>query len=236
MTKKLITKNIDHFFRGAFSVDIVLITFHNQSLKLLLQKKKDLPIKEEWGLPGNLIDPNEDTNSAIDNLLLSLIGRNDIYKKQLRTFSELNRHPLGRIITFAYYGLIAFEEVKHINSPDLKWIPIKNPPSLSLDHNHILKEVFKRFQKGLLRHPNVFHLLPQKFILSDIISIYEQSFNQKMDLPNFRKLILKSGLVEPLGENNKGDKSFGRPAELFRYVKSEDKRKLKDKINFRFYA
>ena len=46
MTKMPITQNIEHFFRGAFSVDIVLISFHNQSLKLLLQKKKDLPIKE----------------------------------------------------------------------------------------------------------------------------------------------------------------------------------------------
>jgi len=228
--------SLDHFFRGAFSIDMVLITFHNQKLKILLQEKKDLPGGKQLGLPGKLILPNEDTDEAIDNLMVSILGNAEFYKKQLRAFSELDRHPLGRIITFAYYGLIPFKKIDKNIFEELHWADFDNMPKLSLDHNHILNEVFKRFKKGLNRHPLVFQLLPEKFILSDITTIYEKAFNQKLDLPNFRKRILNGGLVAPSGEFKKSEKGYGRPAELYMQSNITQKAPVRNQIHFQFSA
>ena len=166
-----------------------------QKLQILLQTKRDVPFEGELGLPGKLILPNEDNNAALREMMRKHIGTDDFYRKELKTFSALDRHPLGRIITFAYYGLIPFERLEGALGKDLHWCPIRELPSLCADHNEIVKQVFWRFRKGLLRHPLVFQLLPSKFALSEIIAIYEQAFGEKMDKPNFRKKVLNSGLM-----------------------------------------
>ena len=127
------TNSLESFFRGAFSIDIVLITFHEKRLKILIQEKKGIPFKDEVGLPGKLILPNEDTDEALDQFMTSLIGHCDFYKKQLRAFSEIGRHPLGRIITFAYYGMIPYEQLSPELSNELTWCRIDQLPKLSLD-------------------------------------------------------------------------------------------------------
>lgn len=225
------TISIDRFFRGAFSVDILLITYHDKKLKILLQEKKEIPFQNEWGLPGELILPNEDVDEAMEKLMTTLVGQSDFYKKQLTTFSNINRHPLGRIVTFAYYGLIPFERLNQNLSSELKWCEISKLPKLILDHNHIVDKVFQRFRKGLLSRPIVFHTLPDKFILSDIIGVYEQALNETFDVRNFRKKILSSRIIIPLGEFRKSKSHGGRPAELYE-LNTTKKKITKDRIRF----
>lgn len=232
-TKGVNSESLDHFFRGAYSIDIVVITFHLGRLKILLQKKEEAPYEDQLGLPGKLILPNEDTDKALNKLLNSLIGTSDFYKKQLRAFSEVDRHPLGRVITFAYYGLVPYEQIILPLSAQLSWHVMDAIPTLSYDHNYILSAVLKRFRKGLLRHPNVFELLPNEFIISEMISIYEQAFNTKLDAPNFRKQVKNSQLVRALGKSRENKGSMGRPAELYTF----DKIKylgLKEKVQYNF--
>ncbi len=225
------TISLDRFFRGAFSVDILLITYHDKKLKILLQQKKEIPFQNEWGLPGELISPNEDADKAMENLMTSLVGQSDFYRKQLNTFSDIDRHPFGRIVTFAYYGLIPSERLNQKLSSELKWCEISKLPELTLDHNHIVKKVLQRFRKGLLSRPIVFHTLPDKFILSDIIGVYEQALNETFDVRNFRKKILSSGIISPLGEFRKSKSHGGRPAELYE-LNTTKKKIAKDRIRF----
>lgn len=226
--------NLNHFFRGAFSIDIVLICFRNKKLKVLLQEKTDLPGQKEWGLPGKLMLPNEDTHKAMDIFMDSLIGTSDFFKKQVGTFSDLGRHPLGRVISFAFYGLIPEKTIENLSSASLKWVPIKEAKNLSYDHDEILGFALSRFQKGLLRHPRVFELLPEEFILPDIIRIYEMAFEMEFDMPNFRGRILKSQLVEPTGEYLLEPYGQGRPPMLYRFNKSKAEENYKEQIRFNF--
>ncbi|MEN8794460.1 MAG: hypothetical protein ABF294_08425 [Flavobacteriales bacterium] len=224
------SKSLDYIFRAGFSVDIVIVTYHNKKLKILLHKKEEEIIENDLGLPGKLILPNENIDKAIDKLLINIIGVNSFYKKELTTFSDIGRHPLGRIITFVYYGLVSFDEINKNLSADLKWCEITEVPNLILDHNQITKKVFSRFRKGLLRHPIVFNLLPEKFIISDIIAIYEQVFNRKIDVRNFRKKLLSSELLIPLGEIQKNKLYNGRPSQLYSLNKID--KKLQAQIHF----
>lgn len=226
---------IDHFFRGAFSVDIVLISFCKGKLKVLLQEKDEPPFQNELGLLGKLILPNEDTDKALNDLLYSNLGTSKFYKKQLRAFSEVGRHPLGRVITFAYYGLVPFHLIENIPpSSGLSWHLIDSIPKLSYDHNKILNKVLGRFKKGLLRHPTVFEMLSEEFTISDIISIYEQAFAQKVDASNFSKQVKNSETILPLNKFRLEKRNTGRPPQLYSFNKEKYQRHFKDKIKFNF--
>ncbi len=76
MINPITTIPVDHFFRGAFSIDMVLITFIDDELKVLLQEKNEPPHEGELGLPGKLILPIEDTDQAMNNFMTELIGKN----------------------------------------------------------------------------------------------------------------------------------------------------------------
>lgn len=225
---------LEHFFRGAFSVDLALFTFHEGKVKVLLQEKDEDPYKNQLGLPGNLILPNEDTDVAIDNLSHSLINKSDFYKKQLRAFSEVGRHPLGRVITITYYGLIPYERLPNELSRKLSWHDIDEIPTLSYDHNYIVKTVIRRFRKGLLRHPTAFELLPSEFIISDLIRIYEHAFGEKVDAPNFRKQIKRSELINALGKFEDSKNKIGKPSQLFSFDKASYLGKRKNIVQFNF--
>ena len=225
---------VDHFFRAAFSIDLVLITFKDEELKVLLQEKSDRPVHGELGLPGRLILPHEDTDQAMNTFVKELIGTESFYKKQLKAFSDVNRHPFGRVITFAYYGLIPFDKLDLSISSGLTLHNAYEVSGLCLDHDRILSSVLKRFKKGLLRHPIVFEILPEKFILSDVKIIYEQVFGKQLDTPNFRKLIKKSDLIYPTGEIKQGKNIIGRPPIYYAFNKERYLGHFKERIHFYF--
>ena len=233
LTKSHLSTPLEHFFRGAFSVDLALFTFQEGKVKILLQEKEEEPYKGQLGLPGNLILPNEDTDIAIEKLCFSLLGKNDFYKKQLRAFSEVGRHPLGRVITITYYGLISEERLANDLSSNLSWHNIDEIPKLSYDHNTILKNIIRRFRKGLLRHPTAFELLPNEFIISDLIRIYEQAFGKTLDAPNFRKQVKRSKLIKALGKFEDTRNKMGKPSQLFSFDNDAYKG-YKNNVQFNF--
>lgn len=225
--------SIDHFFRGAFSVDLAVITFHEGKLKLLLEEKTEHPFENTFGLPGNLILANENTDAAIDGISSKLLGTSDFYKKQLRAFSDVDRHPLGRVITFVYYGLIPYDSIKQSKSKKLKWVSIHQIPELPYDHNKIVNHIIKRFKKGLNRHPNVFHLMPYEFTLTELIQIYEITFDKKIDHSNFGKQVKNSELIEPLSKVKSQGNKTGRPPQLYKFNQSKYKVR-QERIQFNF--
>lgn len=232
LRKPTYTESLDLYFRGGFSIDIVLLTFDQGHLQILLQEKEDLPAQNEIGLPGKLILPNEEVDGAMNSFLISLIGTFDFYKKQLHTFSNVGRHPLGRVVSFAYYGLISGERLKWNLPKTLAWYPLSAVPELAYDHRDILSLVMDRFKKGLLQHPIVFELLPQKFILSDVISIYEEVFGKKVDASNFRRQLKKSNLIAPTESYQRPYGGIGRPAR--KYVIREDQIQYEREENVQF--
>lgn len=225
---------IDHFFKGAFSIDVVLFTYIDNQIKFLLQKKQDHPIENEWGLPGKLISPNQDTDEAVQEMMEEMLGKTEFYKRQLKTFSELDRHPLGRIITIAFYGLIANDVYPKKLKPNLKWVNLEGEYDLTLDHNKILEEAKIELKDSLMWKPDVFHLLPKKFVFADLIEVYRILFNKNIDVANFRKKVLASKLVKPTGEFKPRYKSHGRPAEYFIYSPKSKQKIEKDGDFFNF--
>jgi 8-oxo-dGTP diphosphatase len=225
---------IEKFFKAAFSVDLVLFTFSKGGLKVLLMEKQEEPYTGMLGFPGKLIAPNEDTDRSLTEYVKDLMGLEGFYFKQLKALSEVGRHPMGRVVTIAYYGLVEVSRLPSELPEGLNWHGIKDLPELSFDHNKIFKVAMNRFKKGLSRHPTVFELLPERFILADMMKIYEQAFGRKLDKPNFRRRVRKSELIKPAGTLKKEDGLMGRPPEYYSFDKSSYVAKPFDPIVFNF--
>jgi 8-oxo-dGTP diphosphatase len=206
------------FFTLALSVDGVVFGFDQEGLKILLINRGAEPFRGMWALPGDLVAPSEDLDLAAKRVLHELTGLDKVYLEQVRTFGRLDRHPLGRVLTVAYFSLIKIEDyqVQHASwAADAGWFNIQQLPLLAFDHEEILLACLTRLRRRVRARPIGFELLPEKFTLSTLQHLYESILGTELDKRNFRKKILAMDLLESLSEVQNG--VAHRPAKLFRF-------------------
>lgn len=84
--------------------------------------------------------------------------------------------------------------------------------ALQLDHRRILATALGRLRGKLKYRPVIFDLMPERFTLRALQQTTELVVGANLHKQNFRRLVEKSGLVEPTGVM---ERARGRPAELF---------------------
>jgi len=202
------------------SIDCLIFGFKDGELDVLLVKHGDGISKGKWALPGGWIKYNESVDHAANRILQSLTGVSDIYLEQLRSFGEVKRYPLNRVITIAYYALVKAENYAlnpGFTASDVKWCGIHDVPNLPYDHGQILDAGFKYLKHKVRHEPIGFNLLPEKFTLHQIQQLYEAILETRLDKPNFRRKLLKMNLLIPCQEKQK-DVSH-RAANLYKFDK-----------------
>lgn len=208
----------DDFFKSAFSVDAVVFGFDEEQLKVLLIRRGAEPYMGDYALPGDLVYPDEDLDLAARRVLMELTGLRDVFLEQVKTFGKVNRHPMGRVITIAYYSLVKtrdFEVGPSNWAKEADWFPVEALPQLAFDHQEILNSSLKRLREEVRNKPIGFELLPDKFTLAQLQSLYESLLGVKLDVRNFRKKILAQKILQELTERQHG--VAHRPAKLYRF-------------------
>jgi 8-oxo-dGTP diphosphatase len=210
--------HIDDFFKTAFSVDCVIFGFDNDDLKILVIKCETPPYVGQWSLLGDLVHPKEDLDAAAKRILLARTGLNHVYLEQVQAFGQVGRHPLGRVITIAYYSLVKISDY-HLQPSNLdnglSWHSITEMESMSFDHNEVLAACLKRLRQRVRNQPIGFRLLPAQFTLTELQSLYEAVLGRHLDKRNFRKKILSMNLLIEQKEPQKGVPH--RPAKLYKF-------------------
>ncbi|HEY8938063.1 MAG TPA: NUDIX domain-containing protein [Cyclobacteriaceae bacterium] len=204
----------------ALSIDCLIFGFKDGELDVLLVKHAEGISKGKWALPGGWIKYNESVDEAANRLLHSLTGVSNIYLEQLRSFGEVMRYPLERVITIAYYALVNAENYSlspGFTASDVQWCNIHEVPKLPYDHNEILQAGFKHLKHKVRHEPIGFNLLPKKFTLHHIQELYEAILETELDKPNFRRKLLKMNLLVPCHE--KQEDVSHRAASLYRFDK-----------------
>ncbi len=216
--------NISQFFQSAFSVDNVIFGFDEGDLKILLVKRGEEPFNNMWALPGEMVYPHENLDDAASRVLQQLTGLTEVYLEQVQTFGAPHRHPVGRVITIAYFSLIKidqFELMPSLWAKSAKWHSISNVAPLAFDHNEILEASIQKLKRRVRVQPIGFELLPPKFTLTELQHLYEAILqtNQKkgIDKRNFRKKILAMDILVDCNENQEG--VAHRPAKLYTFDK-----------------
>lgn len=210
--------NFKSYFKSAFTVDNVIFGFEDGTLQVLLIKRNIEPAYGKWALPGNFVEPNEALDDACGRVLEQLTGVQDVYLEQVKTFGKVDRHPFGRVITVAYYSLVKssnFELTPASIAVKAKWLPVKEIGQLAFDHNEILTACLERLKLRVRARPVGFELLPRKFTLTELQTLYEAILDTELDKRNFRKKILSMDLLEDLNELQ--ENVAHRPAKLYQF-------------------
>jgi 8-oxo-dGTP diphosphatase len=206
------------FFQSAFSVDCVVFGFDNEKLKVLLIRRGAEPFLGDYAVPGDLVYLDEDLDVAAKRVLRELTTLSDVYLEQVQTFGKVDRHPFGRVITISYYSLIKIDdyELGAANwAKEAKWHAVDDLPRLAFDHREIVDACLNRLRMDVMNKPIGFELLPEKFTLTQLQSLYESLLGMQLDTRNFRKRILSQDILLELNERQDG--VAHRPAKLYQF-------------------
>lgn len=212
------------YFKSAFTVDNVIFGFDEGDLKVLLIKRLEEPFLGMWALPGYFVRSNEDLDEAARRVLNELTGLQNVFLEQSHSFGGVNRHPLGRVITVAYFSLIKISDFQLRPGTDsiaeeVRWFSVAQLPALGFDHLEIVRVCFERLKRLVRIRPVGFELLPPKFTLTELQHLYEAILETDLDKRNFRKKILSMNLLIDLDEIQAG--VAHRPARLYQFDKKK---------------
>ncbi len=206
------------------AVDCIIFGFDIEGLKLLIFKRHYQPLAGEWSLLGSFVERDENIKDTAHRVLKEVTGFNKIFVEQLHTFGSVARDSGDRVVSIAYWSLIKLNEQNtHLNVEgyEAKWVDFKKVPKLVLDHNEMVNVALSRLRERARIRPIGFELLPDKFTLPQLFNLYQAIYQTTLDDRNFRRKILRSGLLLELGEKDKSTSKRGAQLYKFDYDRYE---------------
>jgi 8-oxo-dGTP diphosphatase len=203
------------------AVDCIIFGFDGDQLKALLIKRAFEPEEGKWSLMGGFVEKNENAEEAATRVLFQLTGMSNIYMEQLHTFSDIDRDSAGRVISMAYFALINiadYSEQLQLEH-EAKWFPLNKIPQLIFDHKKMVLKAKQLLRNKVASHPIGFELLPPKFTLPQLQSLYEAIYETPLDKRNFTKKMLSLGILNKLDEKERESSRKG----AFYYVFDSNK-------------
>jgi ADP-ribose pyrophosphatase YjhB (NUDIX family) len=187
------------------AVDCIVFGFDGINLKILLVHRGIEPEKGKWSLMGGFVQPTESADEAAARILKGLTGLEGIYLEQLHTFSAPKRDPLERTLSIAYFALIDLNQYKtQLNAfYHAEWFLINEKPQLIFDHEDMVQLAKQKLRYKAAMHPILFELLPARFTLPHLQSLFEDVFETTFDKGNFSRKIASTGMLVRLKEKDK---------------------------------
>jgi ADP-ribose pyrophosphatase YjhB (NUDIX family) len=203
------------------SSDCVIFGFEDFSLKILIYKRAKNPCKGAWALPGGFLKKGELFEEAARRILKATTGVGNIYLEEVAVFDQLDRFPQWRVFTVGFFALVKPGKYKtlhsSLDSTEVKWFKINELPELAWDHRHIVDIALNKLRFSVLHRPIGLELMPSKFTLPQLQSLYEAILGKPLDRRNFRKKITQMNLLRKL--NEKDPKNKRRAAYLYKFDK-----------------
>ena len=216
------------FQRHLVAVDCIIFGYDiiEKEIKLLLSKRIFEPAIGKWSLAGGFVDGNESLDQAACRILRNITGLESVYMKQSYSYGDLDRDPGDRVISVAYFALIAIRDINKdlAQQNGVHWRSIARLPDLIFDHPLMVKRALADLQNQVKVKPVGFELLPERFTLVHLQDLYEAIYQRTVDKRNFRKKILSMGILEKLDEKEKETSKKGAYYYRFnkdRYTKLE---------------
>ena len=185
----------------AVTTDCVIFGFNGERLQVLLIERGIEPYKGKWALPGGFLKMDESAEECARRELKEETGLECAYMEQFHTFSSPERDPRERVVTIGYFALIRQQEVKGgDDAAAAKWFPLDETPALAFDHDFILRKATQRLREQLHFQPIGFELLPEKFTLKELQSLYEAILGIHFDRRNFAKKMFHLEILTDIEE------------------------------------
>lgn len=215
----------DQYLRNV-SVDNVIFGYHDKQLKVLLQKPYAV---DKWTVTGGYIKKTESIEEAANRIGFSRTGLKDLYFQQFRSFgnptrtldsgfsSEKIKEASGielpaNFWIFDYFVSIGFYTLTEYSKVEIKkgemeaesvWWPVNELPQMMFDHELMVSEALQALRLHIAHFPIGYKLLPEKFTLPEIHSLYQTILGKRLDERNFAKRLMATGIIIKLNETKK---------------------------------
>ncbi|MBK8478516.1 MAG: NUDIX hydrolase [Opitutaceae bacterium] len=192
--------------------DCVILSVMERKLHVALGRRAALnevgetdPFPNAYSLPGGYVRDHE----AVADTIRRRLWARDRASTSIPCPSACSTTPSATRGTgwspSRCYALIPTEQAEHLQwGPAYKsggWYPIDELPARgwAFDHRQIVQRALSELRYHALREPTGFALLPKNFALRELHALQEQLRQEAVDLRNFRKYIVRTGLVEEVG-------------------------------------
>jgi len=187
------------------AVDCIVFGFDGEHLKILLVKRALEPEINKWSLMGGFIGKEESPDDAANRVLKKNTGLEGVYLEQLQIYGSPDRDPIERTLSVGYFALIDIHKYKNQLNHDFeaKWFLINDRPNLIFDHNQMVADARKKLKYKAAIHPILFEMLPKKFTIPQLHTLFEEVNDTKIDTRNFSRKINSIGILEKLEEKDR---------------------------------
>ncbi len=145
--------------RPALTTDAVVFLQENDSVKVLLIKRKNEPFKGYWALPGGYVEDGETLIQGALRELKEETSIDNVPLKQVAAFGDPGRDPRGWQVTVAFYGLAtsryaeAGDDAKDATWYDVGSIIQNGMLDIACDHREIIQAAYDMMiNDGVLDH------------------------------------------------------------------------------------
>lgn len=206
------------------SLDCVIFGFHENEMKVLVLELKQ---SGDYILPGGFLGKNETLEVAAERVLKERTGLRDIFLRQFHTFSQVDRSKNNpgvkylldsgaikddsffaqRFISVGFYALVEYTKVRPMpdhTSERCTWINLDEISRLVLDHTGIVEKAHQVLKTQLNHQPIGHRLLPAKFTMPELQTLYETLLGKKLDRRNFQRKMLSYDILVRLNERRMG--------------------------------
>ncbi|MFM8827975.1 MAG: NUDIX hydrolase [Actinomycetota bacterium] len=165
-----------------------------------------------WSLPAAGPGDGRALDQVADAALEQMAGVRGIAMEQLYTFDRE-----GEEVAVAYLALI--DAGRHPIAPgadvaEVRWFRHDDLPALAEGQDAVVAYGLQRLRAKTAYAPVAVNLLPDLFTLGEMQAVYEVLLGRTLDARNFRRDVLRAGVVEESGEVRAEGR--GRPARLYR--------------------
>ncbi len=216
---ELNSNNIEQ--RILITIGCVILGFDGEQLKVLLTQKELSAGKSIWSVVNGFIRPEETSEDAASRILYQVTTKTNVYMEQLHTLSAVDRDPTMRVISIGYFALTNVTDYNEQLplAHETKWFLLNELPPITLDHRDMILKAHARLRDKVVTHALGFELLPKKFTISQLKSLFEAIYGSPLDRRNFIKKMHSLGILKKLNEKEKASSRKG----AFYYVVNNTK-------------
>jgi len=211
----------------AIAVDVVIFTVTEHGLAVLLRRRQEAPFAGRWTLPGGFLGDDESPEAGAERVLVDKVGVEDLYVEQLYTFGAPERDPRGRVVSIGFFALMPRNRAAPLagETHGTAWHCVDTLAGLGFDHAEIIGMARERLVGKLAYSTIALQLMPERFTLSQLQSVYEGIMGEALDKRNFRKWVASLDCIEATGEMYRAGSH--RPARLYRVKHPGEVRMIK---------
>lgn len=209
--------------RHYLAVDNIIFGYDQKVLKILLIKRKFEPELGNWSLMGGFVQTGESLDRAAARVVKELTGLEGVFMEQVKTYGAVDRDSEARTVSVSYYTLIQADlyDAELGKRKGAAWFPADNFPDLIFDHRDMVAHALDALRHKTRIQPIGFELLPEKFTLPQLRSLYEAIHHKELDPGNFSKKMKKMRLLIQLEEKDKSESRKGAFYFRFDYERYE---------------